>query len=153
MNNCFINSLLFYPKANSMTKNPIIIIEDDQDDCELIVHAFKDLNVENEVKFFHNGLDALNYLKTTTDKVFLILSDVNMPLMNGMDLKRTIFADEQLRKQTIPFVFFSTSSRTKEIAQAYEMMVQGYFIKSHDYDNLKTLLKVILDYWRHCKHP
>jgi CheY-like chemotaxis protein len=136
-----------------MHKNPIVIIEDDQDDCDLLVHAFEDLGIKNELKFFQNGLEALAYLKATDDRAFLILSDVNMPLMNGMDLKKTIYKDERLRKQTIPFVFFSTSSRPKEILQAYEMMVQGYFIKSNDFENLKALLKVIIDYWKVCRHP
>ena len=141
------------PKPMNKKQQPIIIIEDDQDDCDLISNAFHDIGVSNEIKFFPNGLEALHYLQVTSERPYLILSDVNMPLMNGFDLKQQIVNNPELKKKAIPFVFFSTSARQSEVGKAYDMMAQGYFLKSHNYNALKMQIKTIIDYWSLCKHP
>jgi len=136
-----------------MPTSPIVIVDDDRDDCDFIVEALSDLGVTNKLVCFENGLQALTYLKTTNQKTFLILSDVNMPLMNGLELKKEINKDDRLRQKSIPFVFLSTSSAVKEILTAYDLMVQGFFIKSNKLDLLKNNLKIIVDYWKTSQHP
>ncbi len=66
---------------------PIILIEDDPDDQELMEEVFKSLGVENQLKFFYSSMDAYSYLRTTEEKPFLILSDINLPQMSGLELK------------------------------------------------------------------
>ena len=133
--------------------NPILIVEDDADDCEFIQSALEELGVTNKQFCFKNGEEALHYLRMTKEKTFIIFSDVNMPVLNGFQLKLEINKDEQLRRQSIPFVFFSTSAAQKEVDEAYEMMVQGFFKKPSSFDEIKSLLRMITEYWDHCQHP
>jgi CheY-like chemotaxis protein len=133
--------------------NPIIIIEDDADDCDIIVSALKELGVENERKCFVNGKEALDYLKASHISTFVILSDVNMPILNGLELKAAINQDDILRKQSIPFIFLSTSNSKKEVTAAYDLMAQGYFKKPNSFDEIKDILKQVVDYWDRSSHP
>jgi CheY-like chemotaxis protein len=132
---------------------PIIIIEDDVDDQQILNESLLDLGVKNLVLFFDNCIDVYEYLLETHDKPFLILSDVNLPVMTGSELKRRINENESLRKKAIPFIFFTTTANAKAVEEAYEMMVQGYFEKETSLRSLKITLKTIVDYWKLCKHP
>jgi CheY-like chemotaxis protein len=137
----------------STRTGPIILIEDDQDDQEMLREVFKDLDINNELKFFNNGNDGLNYLLTTTDKPLIIFSDINMPAMTGIELRKKINENDYLRKKSIPFVFLTTSERRDAVIEAYEMMVQGYFIKPNNLNEFKRIVRMVIDYWKVCKHP
>ncbi len=138
-----------------MTKDgPIILIEDDKDDKEMFEKILAELGASNKTVWFRNCEDAFNFLKTTTEKPFLILSDINLPKLSGIECKRQMDADPELRKKSIPFVFFSTSSNESLVEEAYtKMTVQGFFQKADSYDRLKSDIKLIMDYWSICKHP
>ncbi len=64
-----------------------------------------------------------------------------------------VLEDEFLRKKSIPFVFYSTSARKESVVKAYDMMVQGFFEKPQSLIEIKTTIKLIMDYWKLCKHP
>lgn len=133
---------------------PIIIVEDDLDDEELIKEALTELGVSNKIIHFANGEDAFLYLRSTLEQAFLILCDVNMPKLNGVEFKRKIDEDPELRKKSIPFVFFTTSVDQSAVTESYtKMTVQGFFKKSNSYEELKKLLTLIIDYWKICYHP
>jgi DNA-binding NarL/FixJ family response regulator len=61
--------------------------------------------------------------------------------------------DERLRKKSIPFVFFSTNAHHDTVIQAYDLTVQGYFLKSATLRELEDTLAMIINYWTLCKHP
>lgn len=132
---------------------PLIIIEDDLDDQEFITEILHSLGVTNTLLLFSDGTEALTYLQTTTDQPFLILCDVNLPKMNGIELRTEICNDDRLRKKSIPFVFFSTYAGRDTVAKAYELTVQGFFIKSASLQELQDTLSMIITYWSICKHP
>ena len=88
---------------------PIVIVEDDLDDQEMIQEAMEEVGIKNELVFFDRSLKAFEFLKSTTQQPFLILSDVNLPAQNGIEFKRQIDEDRQLREKSIPFVFYSTA--------------------------------------------
>ncbi len=134
-------------------ERPVIIIEDDDDDQQFIKDAFIDLGYESQLKFFYDADSVISYLKSTTDKPFLIISDFNLSGMNGYELKKRINDDEQLRKKAIPFIFYTTSDQKYALDKVYEMMVQGFFVKENNMAGIKSTIKVIIDYWRLCKHP
>lgn len=137
-----------------MKSGPIVIIEDDPDDQDLLKDVFQELSVKNKILFFEKSLDAFQYLKSTTDQPFVILSDINLPEQNGVEFKRQIDEDPQLRSKSIPFIFFSTSINKETIDIAYkELTIQGYFQKTNSYDELRETIKLIIDYWKVCKHP
>lgn len=133
---------------------PILIIEDDQDDQEILREAFTELEVRNKLLFFDKTKQAFDFLKTTSEKPFLILSDVNLPQQTGVEFKREVDSDPQLRKKSIPFVFFSTSIEKHAVDTAYkELTIQGFFQKSNNYQELKNVLSLIVEYWKVCQHP
>jgi CheY-like chemotaxis protein len=134
-------------------RGPILLIDDDADECELVTDAFAMEGIENEIKWFSDGREAYHYLETTTDKPFLILSDINLPGMNGLVLRRQIVENENLRRKSIPFVFFSTSATRQAVSEAFELHVQGFFEKGKSMAEIRSMLRCLYEYWQHCKHP
>ncbi|MDB5208473.1 MAG: histidine kinase [Flavisolibacter sp.] len=134
-------------------QGPIILVEDDVDDREILMEIFESLNVNNSLKFFGDGQEVLDYLATTTDQPFIILTDVNLPKMRGTELLQRINENEYLRKKSIPFIFLTTSADGAAVQDAYDQMVQGFFQKEHRYEEVKNMIKLIIDYWMLCKHP
>src|SRR5687767_15325981 len=133
---------------------PIVIVEDDLDDQEMIQEAIEGLGIKNKLVFFDRALKAFDFLKSIREQPFLILSDVNLPIQNGIEFKRQIDEDNDLRHKSIPFVFYSTAVDKNSVNTAYqELTVQGFFKKKNTYDELKSDLKLIVDYWKTCKHP
>ena len=134
-------------------RGPIVVIEDDADDREMIVEIFKDLGYPNKIMCFDNGADTLIFLKQIDVFPFLILSDINMPVMDGLMLRNEVLNDNDLRNKCIPYLFYSTSSNEKVIADAYALSIQGFFVKPETYRDLKTALKTIVEYWQQCVAP
>lgn len=141
------------PQLYILKSGPILLVEDDVDDQEFICDALDMLGVKNEIKIFENGQKALDFLNATEQQPFLILSDVNLPIMNGLQLKSEIQQNEYLKRKSIPFIFLSTSADTKAVSEAFELCVQGFFVKENTYDGIQQQLKQIIDYWKACKHP
>ena len=132
---------------------PVIYLEDDVDDQEILTEVFQSLQIPNELKLFSNGYEVLEYLRTTTEQPFIIITDVNLPVMSGLALREEICKDEYLRQKSIPYVFLSTSSGKNYIQQAYDLQVQGYFQKPHTFEALKITIAHIMEYWSLCMHP
>ena len=136
-----------------MKSGPIILVEDDVDDQEIIMDVLQSLGVKNQILIFENGLKAVDYLKVSEEQPFLIISDLNLPAMNGLQLRTEIQDNDILRKKSIPFIFFSTSADKKTVTEAFELSVQGFFVKENTYEGIQQQLKQIVDYWKNCKHP
>ena len=137
-----------------MNKNgPIVVIEDDQEDQELLVEIFKGLGYANTVIYFQDGHDALDYLNRSDVQPFLILSDINMPKLNGFELRNKIFTDEQLQTKCIPYLFFTTATNKKSVMEAYSMSVQGFFVKPISIQALENTIRKIVEYWKECIAP
>ena len=134
-------------------KGPIIIIEDDSDDRELMEEIYKDLGFENELIFCTDGEKALDYLIKTPIEPFIILSDINMPKLNGMELREQVHNNEDLRVKCIPYLFFSTSVSQNAVIDAYSLSVQGFFKKEHSIVELEKTIHVIMEYWKRCAAP
>jgi len=136
-----------------MHNSPILIVEDDKDDSELLTSALLAIGVKNEFLYFQNPAEALTYLQTTKKETFLIISDINMPVMNGFDFKKKINEDIGLFKKSIPFVFLSTTATRYLVNEAYTLSIQGYFQKPDDFKEMNEVAKSIIQYWKNCKHP
>ncbi len=137
-----------------MNKNgAIIIVEDDADDQELFNQVFKDLDYKNEIVFFSDGEEALTYLTANTTEPFIVFSDINMPKLNGQELRRKIHENEDIRLKTIPYLFFTTSAEQQSVVDAYSKSIQGFFIKPSNFQDLKSMLKTIVEYWQKCESP
>lgn len=132
---------------------PIIVIEDDSDDQELLVIVFKELGFKNEIIFFKDGEAALDYLIKSDVEPFIILSDINMPKLNGLELRKKVHTNEDLRIKCIPYLFFSTSAEQEYVVDAYSESVQGFFVKPHSFEKLKRTIRIIVEYWQECESP
>ena len=132
---------------------PIVIVDDDPEDQEIFQLALQSIGADNPVRFFENGKKALEYLYNTDEQPFLIISDMNIPLMNGLELRAAIQNDEVLRAKAVPFIFMSTDASPIAVRKAYELTIQGFFQKPSSINELEHMLKQIFNYWRLCKHP
>ncbi|CAN5434204.1 response regulator [soil metagenome] len=134
-------------------RGPVVVIEDDMDDQHMLEDIFKTLNYPNEIVFFVDGNDALEYLNRLDVNPFLILSDVNMPRINGFELRSKIHTNNQLHIKCIPYLFFTTSATKDSVIDAYAISVQGFFLKPNSYKKLENTIRVIMEYWRECIAP
>ena len=146
--------LIIHVVTYHMNRNgPVIIIEDDADDQEVLLEIFQKLNYSNEIKFFLDSQEALDHLNRTDIIPFLILSDINMPKLDGFALRNKIYTDAQLQLKCIPYLFFSTAATQKAVVDAYSMSVQGFFLKQSSIAELEKTIDVIMAYWKRCVAP
>jgi CheY-like chemotaxis protein len=114
-----------------MAKNGLILlIDDDRDEQENLQDAWQKLGIENELICFSNGTTALAYLQSTDVIPLFILSDINMPGMNGTELHRLITEDRAASEKSIPFIFLTTATGTLAIKQAYESKCARFLSKA-----------------------
>jgi two-component SAPR family response regulator len=132
---------------------PIIIIEDDIDDQEMLGMVFKELDYKNEIIFFGDSEKALDFLIATEIEPFIIFSDINMPKLSGAELREKVHNNESLRLKSIPYLFFTTGAEQRAVIEAYSKSIQGFFIKPRTYEELKRVIKIIVEYWQECVSP
>lgn len=131
---------------------PIIIIDDDLDDQDLLRELFAELNLANEVCIFPEGEAALSYLSNPAVHPFLIISDIKMPKMDGFELRRQL-TERSENSKTTPFLFFTTGSTSQALNKAYTLSVQGIFQKPVRYNEWKDTISNIVKYWNTCMAP
>lgn len=137
-----------------MNKNgPIIVIEDDEEDQEILLEIFDRLPYKNKVVFFTNGNEVIEYINTPGNDPFLILSDINMPNIDGFELRKKVFSNKELQNKCVPYLFFTNGTHKKAVVDAYSMSVQGFFIKPSNLSALENTIRKIIDYWQECIAP
>jgi CheY-like chemotaxis protein len=132
---------------------PIVIIEDDPDDQLLLELVFQKLAYSNPVIYFSDGVAALDYLDSTEEIPFLILSDINLPKLDGFALREKLHNDARLRLKCIPYLFFSTAMDQRAVIDAYSLSVQGFFVKPLTIAALEETISAIVHYWKLCAAP
>jgi CheY-like chemotaxis protein len=131
---------------------PILLVEDDKVDVMTVKRALKDLNIKNQLVSTANGEEALEYLNNNgNNKPCIILLDLNMPKMNGIEFLTIVKADEALKK--IPVVVLTTSSQQQDIVESFKLSVAGYIVKSVDYAEFTEAISTINMYWTLSKLP
>jgi CheY-like chemotaxis protein len=129
----------------------ILLVEDDEIDVEIIKRRFHKENITNPLWHATSGVEALKLLRgQNNDKVtrpYMMLVDINMPMMNGMELLKALREDDEL-KQSIVFIL-TTSDRDKDRSDAYNLNAAGYFLK----DDLDELIQMLNHYWQINKFP
>lgn len=132
---------------------PIMIVEDDVDDTSLLREILGDFCIANELISFSNGVEALDYLHSGALLPALIISDINMPLMNGIEFRRKMYEHDGLRRKNIPFIILTTTAEPVTVSIAYKLHVQGFFEKKNSYEELRNQLTQIIGYWQCCLQP
>lgn len=126
-----------------MKPEPIIIIDDDNEDLALLKELTIELGFPNHVVTFDDPLDALDFLKDTVLQPLFILCDINMPKLDGFQLRSQMLALESTIRDA-PFLFLSTSKTQNEILQADKLQVHAYYKKSNSFEGMKEILANIM---------
>ncbi len=131
---------------------PILLVEDGRVDTMITQRAFKELKIPNQLLATGNGEEALEYLKDeNTEKPCLVLLDLNMPRMNGIEFLEIIKQDDNLKK--IPVVILTTSNEEKDKIESFRLSVAGYMVKPIDYQQFVEMIKTIDIYWTTSELP
>lgn len=135
-------------KNTIMKQNkPILLIEDDYVDAITVKRALKEINVANDLIHKENGEDGLNYLVDLEEKNYpcIILLDINMPKMNGIEFLKEV--KEHGRLRSIPVIVLTTSKEQQDRIDSFDLSVAGYMIKPVDYRQFVEMMKTISLYW------
>jgi CheY-like chemotaxis protein len=125
---------------------PILLLEDDTVDAMTVKRALKDLNVTNPLVRTANGEEGLSYLRDENNvKPCVILLDLNMPKMNGIEFLRVIKADDKLKR--IPAIVLTTSKDDQDRVQTFQLNVAGFIVKPVDYMKFVEAMKIVNLYW------
>ncbi|MBE0370667.1 response regulator [Pseudoalteromonas aurantia] len=130
----------------------VLLVEDDDIDYMSIVRSFKKRKILNPITRAIDGVHALELLQTEkVKKPFIILLDLQMPRMNGLEFLAAVRDNQQLSDSVI-FVL-TTSSNEQDIVQSYQKHVAGYFIKDGISTQFLDVIDVLDGYWRILKLP
>lgn len=132
---------------------PILVIEDDFDDQEIIKEIFSNLKIPNPVHLFSGAKEFIKYLSETRDYPFLIICDINLPIINGLELLSHISSQPHLQPKSYPFIFFTTAEDKFYVDKAYDSHAHGYFVKPSNFLEMQELLQSIILYWKKSRHP
>jgi CheY-like chemotaxis protein len=129
-----------------LTARPILLIEDDQIDVMTVQRALKELHVVNRLDVAEHGKQALERLMVpNSERPCLILLDLNMPIMNGIEFLRVAKADPELKR--IPVVVLTTSEEQRDKMDSFNLGVAGYMRKPVDYHQFVETIRSIDTYW------
>jgi len=128
------------------SKKPILLVEDDEVDVLTVRRALRDLEIENELVVASNGEEALEVLRDAQNPVpCLILLDLNMPRMNGLEFLRIVRKENYARG--VPVVVLTTSREDRDIVDGFELNVAGFMVKPVDYRKFVEVIHAIDLYW------
>src|SRR5690349_20899468 len=108
---------------------PIIFVDDDPEECELVTKAYDKISITKKMLCFGNGNELIVYLEGKGEILFLIFSDIHMPLMDGLELRKRLLTDPSLNCKHVPFIFLSTTASPTDILDAYTLGAHGVFQK------------------------
>ncbi len=132
-----------------------LLVEDDEIDVMALKRAFKNNHIQNKLDIASDGVQALDMLygRNNVPQVCpdLILLDINMPKMNGLELLKTIRSDSKLKSLSV--IVLTTSDNEKDKMEAYNLNVAGYILKPVQVDSFIGIMAIINKYWMLCEFP
>jgi CheY-like chemotaxis protein len=131
-----------------MTASPvnILLVEDDEVDVMNVKRAFDKQHIANPIYTASNGLEALDMLRNEMPPGRrMVLLDLNMPKMNGIEFLRVLRSDPELRSTTV--VVLTTSNDDRDKVDAYELNVAGYVLKPVTFANFCDAMVTLNKYW------
>lgn len=137
----------------------IVLVEDNQNDAKLTIMALKEAKITNKIVHFEDGAEALDYFFSTADyanrpkenTIGLILLDLKMPKVNGIEVLKKIKSDE--RTKYIPVAVFTSSQEDSDIKECYRLGVNSYIVKPLDFEQFANTIKDTGLYWTVINHP
>lgn len=130
----------------------ILLVEDDEVDIMNVQRAFKKNNINNPLHIAHNGLEALEMLRAGSIPMPpIIILDINMPKMNGIEFLQELRKDPQLNRISV-FVM-TTSNEDSDKINAYNLNVAGYILKPLSFEKFISAVATLDRYWKLCERP
>ncbi|MGK7948829.1 MAG: response regulator [Xenococcaceae cyanobacterium] len=136
----------------------ILLVEDDEVDVMNVRRAFKKYKITNPLFVAGNGLEGLSMLRSQNgqppqvpENRRLVLLDLNMPKMNGLEFLHEIRKDENLRRT--PVIVLTTSDEDRDRIEAYDLNVAGYILKPVTFVNFAEVMVALNKYWALCEMP
>jgi len=135
----------------------ILLVEDDHVDVMNVQRAFKKNNINYPLHIAFNGVEALNMMRGHNGKPkmspgpTIILTDINMPKMNGIEFIKELRNDPEFKSVSI-FVM-TTSNDVKDKVEAYNLNVAGYVLKPLSFEKFVNTIAILGNYWKLCEHP
>lgn len=123
----------------------ILLIEDDQIEVMKLQRTISKLGLKHTIIEAKNGEDALEILQSDQKLPDIILLDLNMPRMNGIEFLAILKNDSQLRY--LPTIILTTSENRADLLKCYEAGIAGYVIKPLRYEDYESKMKKVMDYW------
>jgi CheY-like chemotaxis protein len=129
---------------------PILLAEDNENDIELTVAALAENNLANRLVTVRNGAEALDYLYRRgaypdAERPTVVLLDIKMPKMNGIEALRVIKSDPDLEK--IPVVMLTSSRQSPDVLECYRLGVNAYVVKPVDFKEFFDAIKLVGRFW------
>jgi len=138
-----------------MTENTveILLVEDNPNDAELTIHALRENNLSNHIEWLHDGAEALEFIfgsggyagRDISDKPRVILLDLKMPKVDGLEVLRRIKGDP--RTKSIPVVVMTSSHEERDVVESYKLGVNSYIIKPVDFEQFNEAVRTLGLYW------
>ena len=136
----------------------ILLAEDSPHDIELTLSALREHNLANDVIVVHDGVEALDYLRCrgkfvgrTNGHPAVILLDLKMPKMDGLEVLRTVKADPDLR--LIPIVILTSSGEERDLIESYRQGVNAYVVKPVDFQQFVRAVSQLGVFWAVINEP
>ena len=140
-------------------RSEILLVEDDPNDVELTLLAFKRNHITNRVHVAADGDAALDFLFCTgphaggsvEDRPKLVLLDLNLPTISGRDVLRRIKTDPRTR--SIPVVILTSSSHARDLQETYDLGANSYIVKPVDFEQFSRVVRALGEYWMLINRP
>jgi len=136
----------------------VLLVEDDEVDIMNVRRAFKKNNITNPLYVANNGIEALDMLRGKGSEINaipssrrIILLDLNMPRMGGLEFLQELRADPELR--ATPVIVLTTSNQDRDRIEAYSLNVAGYILKPVTFANFAEVMATLNKYWALCELP
>jgi CheY-like chemotaxis protein len=136
----------------------ILLVEDSPNDAELTLEALSEHNLANDVVWVHDGEEALDYLfrrgpyaERAEENLAVILLDLKLPKVDGIEVLRVIKADPRLK--TIPVVVLTSSREEQDMIESYRLGVNAYVVKPVDFSDFMSAVKELGFFWALVNEP
>src|SRR5215470_3610090 len=123
----------------------ILLVEDNASDEELTLRALRKSNIANKVIVVRDGAAALEFLRETADLPQVVLLDLNLPKIGGLDVLRAIRSDE--RTKLLPVVIMTSSKEDRDLMTGYELGANSYVVKPVDFTQFAEAVRQLGVYW------
>jgi len=143
------------PKARMMNprtgrKHKVLVVEDNPGDARLLMEAFGEINPEVEIQWARDGDEAVGLLKVNEANqserpIDLVMLDLKLPRMDGLDVLREVKSNSRLR--SVPIVVLSSSMSDRDVETSYGLHANSYVVKPSDLDGLLRMVATINEYW------